>query len=92
MGPAGDVALAVGAVALLNESVFAPAAGGPETLNWRIIPATLIFALLVDGLADINPELALGLAVTAMATAILAPMGKAGSPVANISKALGYQK
>jgi hypothetical protein len=91
MGPAADIALGVGVISALNEVVFAPAAGGTVSFNWRIVPATAVFALLVNGLADINPQLALGIAVSALATVLLVPTGKAGSPVANLDKALGYK-
>lgn len=91
MGPAADVALGVGVITALNEVVFAPAAGGSVQFNWRIIPATAVFALMMDGLSKINPQLALGISISALATVLLAPMGKAGSPIANVNKALGYK-
>jgi hypothetical protein len=91
MGPAADIALGVGVISALNEAVFAPAAGGSVQFNWRIIPATAVFALLVNSLADLNPQLALGISVSALATVLIVPMGKAGSPIANVDKALGYK-
>ena len=90
MGPAADVALATGAITGLNELVFAPAAGGKIAFNWRIIPATAIFALLMEGLSKLSPQLALGTAVTALIVSLFAPLGKAGSPVGNLNTALGY--
>jgi hypothetical protein len=91
MGPAADIALFTGAVAGLNEILFAPLAGGKPDFNWRILPATAIFALLMEGLSKLNPQLALGVSVTALLTALLGSFGKAGSPVTNLSKALGYK-
>lgn len=91
MGPAADIALGVGAVTVLNELVFAPASGDAVPFGWRVIPATAIFAFLMDGLSAVNPQLALGISVSALITVLLVPMGKAGSPVGNASKALGYK-
>jgi hypothetical protein len=92
MGPAADIALAVGAVSAANEAVFAPVAGRHVAFNWRIIPATGVFALLMEGLSVINSQLALAVSVSALITVLVAPLGNAGSPVTNLSKALGYQK
>jgi hypothetical protein len=88
--PAADIALFTGIVAGLNELVFSPVAGGKASFNWRILPATAIFALLMEGLSKLNPQLALGVSVTALLTALLGSFGNAGSPVTNLSKALGY--
>jgi hypothetical protein len=90
MGPAADVALLTGAITVANEVLFAPLAGNHVAFNWRVIPATGIFALLMDGLEKLSPQVALGISVTALVTALFLPLGKAGSPVNNASKALGY--
>lgn len=93
MGPAADIALATGVISGINELIFAPLAGnGKPDFNWRLIPATAIFALGVQGLSGIAPQIAMGVAVTALLTALLTNLGKAGSPVLNASKALGYTK
>lgn len=92
MGPAADVMLITGAITAGNEVLFAPLAGGGKPdFNWRLIPATAIAALLVEGLSKLNPQVALGVSVTALITALFVPFGKAGSPVTNAAKALGYQ-
>lgn len=93
MGPAADVIIVTGLITAGNEVLFAPLAqSGKPDFNWRLIPATLIAAVLVDGLSKLNPQIALGVSVTAMITALFAPLSKAGSPVTNAAKALGYQK
>lgn len=89
MEPAAGIALIVGGISAANEAVFAPAAGRRISFNWRIIPATGIFALLMDGLSKINPQLATGIAVTALVTVLVVPTGNAGSPVLNLQKATG---
>ena len=92
MTPAADLILATGALSFANEAVFAPAAGGKVSVNWRIIPATGIAAILVDVLSRLANGLAMGLAVTALITVVFTPIGNAGSPVSNLAKAMGYQK
>ena len=94
MGPAADVILVTGLITAGNEVLFAPLAnGGKPDFNWRLIPATAIAALLIEALSRLNPQIALGVSVTALLTALLAPLGNAaGSPVTNAAKALGYQK
>jgi hypothetical protein len=91
MGPAADIILATAAITLANEAVFAPAAGGTPSVNWRIIPAAGIAAVLTEGLSRLSPQLATGLAVTALITTLFVPVGHAGSPVANLAKAMGYK-
>lgn len=90
MGPAADVILLTGAITVANESLFAPLAGNHVAFNWRVIPATGIAALMVEGLSKLNPQIALGVAISALITALFVPLGKGGSPVQNASKALGY--
>jgi hypothetical protein len=90
MGPAADIALLTGGITAANEVLFAPLAGKGVQFNWRLIPATGIFAFLMDGLERLNPQIALGVSVAALITALFFPLGKAGSPVENASKALGY--
>lgn len=93
MGPAADIALFTGAISAANEAVFAPLAGtGKPDFNWRIIPATGIFALLMDGLSKLSPKLAVSVSVAALLSALFGSFGQAQSPVVNAAKALGYQK
>lgn len=85
--------LSAGAVTLVNEAVFAPvSSGGAITadFNWRLIPATLLGALAFGGLAQVAPGFAVGLAGLVLLAVLLIPTGKAGSPLANASKMLGY--
>jgi hypothetical protein len=90
MTPAADIILVTGALTLANEFVFAPAAGSKPAVNWRVIPATGIAAVLTDGLSRLSPPLAWGLAVTALITTLFVPLGNAGSPASNLAKAMGY--
>lgn len=90
MGPAADIALGTGVLTGLNELVFAPAAGGKVAFNWKLVPATAIFAVLMEALSHLSPQLALGVSVTALIVSLFIPLGNAGSPVTNLEKALGY--
>lgn len=90
MGPAADVILITGGITAANEVLFAPLAGNHVSFNWRVIPATGIAALLIEGLSKLNPQIALGIAVTALITTLFVPLGHGGSPAQNASKALGY--
>lgn len=86
---AARIALLVGGVTAANELVFAPGSGLTK-FNWRIIPATAIFALLLAGLDQISPTLAKGVGVTALVTVLFTRVGNAPAPIENIDKMLGY--
>lgn len=93
MAESTGIVLAVGGITLANEAVFAPVASGGKIttdFNWRIIPATLGLALALAGLEHLAPGFAVGLAWLSLAAALLTSFGKAGSPIANLSKILGY--
>jgi hypothetical protein len=93
MAKTTGVVLAVGGITAANELLFAPLAGSGtpwKNFNWRVIPATGVFALAMAGLETISPQLAMGLSITALVTVLFASFGKAPPPVTNLSKALGY--
>lgn len=86
--------LAAAGIAAANEAIFAPAATGQPlwvNFNWRILPATGIAALTLAGLEQISPILGKGLAMLALLTVVLLPVGKAPSPIENASKMLGLK-
>src|SRR5258708_23804831 len=89
MGAAG-VAVVVGSITAANELLFAPLAGGKTSFNWRIIPATAGFALLLAGLEQISPKLANGIGFTALITVLFTRVGHAPAPIENVDKLLGY--
>ena len=95
MSGSTDIALAVGGITAANEAIFAPLAGNGtlvDSLNWRIIPATAIFALALGGLDKLSPEFAKLIGYTALITSLFIETGKAGSVVSNVTKVLGYSK
>jgi hypothetical protein len=86
--------LAAAAIAAANEAIFAPVATGKPLwvdFNWRIIPATAIAALSLAGLEQISVPLGKGLAMLALLSVVLVPMGNAPSPIDNASKLLGLK-
>lgn len=86
--------LAAAAIGAANEAIFAPAVAGKplwENFNWRIIPAAGIAAVTLAGLEQISVPLGKGLAMIALFSVVLLPVGKAPSPVANATKLLGLK-
>lgn len=83
--------MAVGGITAANELFFAPVAGnGAKSFNWRIIPATGIFALLLAGVNQLSPTLAKGIGITALVTVLFTRTGNAPAPIENVDKILGY--
>lgn len=90
---AAEIFLVTGAITLANEAIFAPVASGGKItadFNWRIIPATMLGALALGGLGKLAPGFATGLAALCLLAALALSFGKAGSPIGNVSKILGY--
>ena len=86
--------LAAAGIAAANEAIFAPAASGRPLwtdFNWRIIPATAIAGFTLAGLEKISEPLGKGLAILALLTVLIVPLGNAPSPIANVSKMLGIK-
>jgi hypothetical protein len=85
--------LAAGGIAAANEVIFTPvssvaaAASNPLTVfNWRLIPATLILALLLGGVETIAPGFAVSLAGLTLLSVLVIPIGNAPTPLDNLSK------
>jgi hypothetical protein len=86
-------ALMVGAISLANVWFLQPMASGKNpnlTQGWRIIPATLVFALALGGLEKLSPVFAKGIAYIALITVCLTEPTGANAPVVNLADILGY--
>ena len=86
--------LAAAGIAAANEAIFAPIATGHPLwvdFNWRIIPATAIAGLALAGMEQISEPLGKGLAMLALLTVLIIPMGNAPSPIENATKMLGLK-
>ena len=92
MAQAAGIVLVAGGITAANELLFAPAAGRKSSFNWRLVPATAGLALALTGVEKLAPKFGAGLAWLVLAGALVIQTGNAGSPVANITKALGYSK
>lgn len=96
MAESTGIVLAAGALTAANELMFAPmAAGGGFSLsgfNWRIIPATAIFAVACAGLEHMSPAFGKGIAWIGLVTVLFAKTGKAQPPAVNLAKIMGYDK
>lgn len=88
MAGSTGLVLAAGAIAAANDVLFAPAVhpGTAPALNWRIVPATAILALTLAGLDTLSPPLGKGLAALVLLTALIVPVGRAGTPLENLSR------
>lgn len=87
----GWILVAAG-IAGANEAIFAPVAEHKPLwvdFNWRLVPATVIAAFALAGLEKASPPLGKGLAMLAVLAVLIRPMGKAPSPLENVSKMLG---
>jgi len=86
--------LAAAGIAAANEAIFAPAATGQSlfvNFNWRIVPATAVAALTLAGLEQLSVPLGKGLAMLALLSVLMLPVGNAPSPIENASKMLGLK-
>lgn len=95
MSNSTGLALLVGGITAANEALFAPIAHGQPLFahfNWRIIPATGIFALALTGLDNVSPNLGKGIGVIALITVLFTSFGNAGPPASNLAKVMGYSK
>lgn len=86
--------LAAAGIVAVNETLLAPAANHTpywQDFNWRMIPATAIAAVALAGLDKLAPPLGKGLAILALLTVFIAPVGNAPTPVDNAIKLLGIK-
>jgi hypothetical protein len=81
--------IAAGALALANDAIFIPGGLDPSKVNWRIIPATAIMALMLDGLGQLAPEFATGLGALVLISVLVVPIGHAPTPLENLAKYAG---
>lgn len=96
MNSAAGIILATGALTLANEALEAPYSQGNtpvlQYINWKVIPATGVAALIFTGISEVNPKLAKALAGLAFFSALmLRPKGgNAPSPIEHIAEIFGY--
>lgn len=84
--------LAAGGIVLANEAIFVPLKTGQtplQAINWRVIPATAIMALMLAGVESLNQGFGAGLGALVLLTVLVLPMGNAGSPLENLASISG---
>lgn len=95
MAKSTGIVLAAGGIVAVNEALFAPLAGHGQpwtNLNWRVIPATGILAVTLAGIEKLAPQFAVGLAGLALLAVLIVPVGKAPTPIQNVSQVLGIKR
>lgn len=93
MARAAALAITVGAISLSNEALFAPLAEHQlpfKAVNWRIVPATALFALALTGVEHLSEPFAVGIGYIALFTVLFTRTGNAPAPIENVSAVLGY--
>lgn len=94
MASAAGIIATVGGITLLNEALSAPYQQGATDvighINWRLIPATAVGALLFAGIERVNGTMGRGLAWLALVTALFVQTGSSPSPLQRLADALGY--
>lgn len=84
--------LAAGALVAANEAIFAPIVDHTKpwsSLNWRLIPATAVMAIIVGGAEKLSPSFGKGLGMLVLLSVLVIRYGNAPSPLANIAKVIG---
>lgn len=84
--------LAAGGLVALNEAVFAPIVDHTKpwvNLNWRLVPATAILAIMLGGVEKLNQPFGKGLGMLVLMSVLVIPVGKAPTPLQNIAKVTG---
>lgn len=90
--------LAAAGIVAANEVIFAPVAQGKQAsltgvdFNWRLVPVTAVAAFTLAGLEQLSEPLGKGLAILALLTVLIVPVGNAPTPVDNLLRMLGMNK
>jgi hypothetical protein len=87
--------LAAGTIAAANEALFTPLTTGQapwKSLNWKIVPATAVMALVLGGMEKLAPKFGAGLGALVLLSVLVIQTGNAPSPLSNLSQLLGYTK
>lgn len=98
MASAAGIIIATGVMTLANDYVQSNAPVNPATpvaprINWRVIPATGVAAIIFAGIEQVNGTLGRGLAWLAFMTAFLFSANPAvthTSPLQTLLNTLGY--
>jgi hypothetical protein len=84
--------LAAGGIVIANEAIFAPLADHTKpwtSLNWRLVPATAIMAILIGGAEKLEPKFGKALGMLVLLSVLVIKVGNAPTPLQNIAKVTG---
>jgi hypothetical protein len=94
MATAAGIILTAGGITLANDALNAPYTQGAtsvvKSINWRVIPATAVAALIFAGIEQVNGQLGRGLAYIALVTTLIVPLGTTESPIEHLVTLMGY--
>lgn len=84
--------LAAGGLVVANEAIFAPLVEHKTpwtSLNWRVVPATAVLALVIGGIEKVNGPFGKALGMLVFLSVMIVPYGNAKTPIDNIAKVIG---
>lgn len=87
--------LAAGGIVVANDALFVPLTEHKapwSEINWRVIPATAVMALMLGGVEKLAPSFGAGLGALVLISVLVIPYGGADPPLTNLAKMLGYIK
>lgn len=91
---AAGIILITGGITLANEALNVPYQKGQtdvlKAINWRVVPATVVAALLFGGLDSVNHGAAVGLASVALIAVLFTRLGKGPSPVEHLASIMNF--
>jgi hypothetical protein len=94
MAAAPGIILVAGGITLANEALNVPYSKGTtdplKGINWRVVPATAIAALIFSGIGKLNEPIANALAGLVLASALFVRLGNAPAPAEHLAQILGY--
>lgn len=94
MATAAGIVVVTGGLTLLNEALNAPYENGTtdvlSSINWRVIPATVVAALMVSGLSAVNETAAKMVAGIGLVAVLFTRLGNGPSPVEHLVAVMGY--
>lgn len=92
MAESTGLIIAAAGLVVVNETVLKPAVSGQplfQNVPWRIIPATVIAAVVCAGVESISEPVGKGLAGLVLLAVLLGTASSTSSPIENAAKLVG---
>lgn len=94
MATAAGIVIVTGGLTLLNEALNAPYVNGTTdvlgSINWRVIPATVVATVLIGGLAQVNEPVAKMVAGIGLIAVMFTRLGNGPTPIEHLFSVMGY--